>query len=295
MIYCVSDIHGELDKFERLLELIQFSDADQLYIIGDVIDRGAMGVDIVQKIMAVPNMTTLLGNHEQMCLDTLGPHNEYGARDLWRQNGGASTYRELLYHRTPHERNMILRFLAGLPDHLGIVVGTQKFHIVHGCPGADREARIWGRVSAESGSPYPDTVCVVGHTPTNFLTGRDDEDFRIWHGDGIIDIDCGCGHHRTEHRRLACLRLDDMAEFYVGGSGCGESGSLPAEELEPLDKQDLPASLQRDLDAYQKGLAEHIPYLDCLWCELYGSINSAQWSGEISEAQARYLREKYLF
>ena len=29
VIYCVSDIHGELDKFERLLELIQFSDADQ--------------------------------------------------------------------------------------------------------------------------------------------------------------------------------------------------------------------------------------------------------------------------
>lgn len=83
IIYCVSDIHGELDKFERLLELIQLSDADQLYIIGDVIDRGAMGVDILQKIMAAPNMTMLLGNHEQMCLDTLGPHNEYGARDLW--------------------------------------------------------------------------------------------------------------------------------------------------------------------------------------------------------------------
>ena len=26
MVYCVADIHGELDKFERLLELVQFSD-----------------------------------------------------------------------------------------------------------------------------------------------------------------------------------------------------------------------------------------------------------------------------
>ena len=240
MIYCVSDIQGELDKFERLLDLIQLSDSDRLYILGDVIDRGAMGVDILQRIMAAPNMTMLLGNHEQMCLDTLGAHNEYGARDLWRQNGGSPTYRELLYHRTPHERNMILRFLASLPDHLDIVVGTQKFNLVHGCPSSDRETRIWGRVSVESGSPYPDAICIVGHTPTNLLTGRDDEDFCIWHGDGIIDIDCGCGHLRTEHRRLACLRLDDMAEFYVGGSGCGESGSLPAEELEPLDEQDRP-------------------------------------------------------
>ena len=40
MIYCVSDIHGDLDKLERMMELIRFSDADHLYIIGDVIDRG---------------------------------------------------------------------------------------------------------------------------------------------------------------------------------------------------------------------------------------------------------------
>lgn len=41
MIYCVSDIHGELDKFERLLTLIQFSENDHLYVIGDAIDRCA--------------------------------------------------------------------------------------------------------------------------------------------------------------------------------------------------------------------------------------------------------------
>lgn len=219
MIYCVSDIHGELDKFERLLELICFSASDHMYIIGDVIDRGTMGVDVLWKIMNTPNMTMLLGNHEQMCLDTLGPHNEYGARDLWRQNGGMPTYRELLYHRTPHERNMILRFLAGLPDQLDVAAGERKFHLVHSCPGKDHDTRIWGRVNANSKSPYHDTICIVGHTPTNFLTGRDDEDFRIWHGDGIIDIDCGCGNRKAEHRCLACLRLDDMAEFYVGGTG----------------------------------------------------------------------------
>ena len=134
MIYCVSDIHGDLDKLERMMELIRFSDADHLYIIGDVIDRGVMGVDILRWIMAAPNMTMLLGNHEQMCLDTLGPKNEFGARDLWRQNGGMPTYRELLYHRMPTERGLILRFLAGLPDHLDLEVSRRKFHLVHGCP-----------------------------------------------------------------------------------------------------------------------------------------------------------------
>ena len=177
-----------------------------------------MGVDILRLVMDTPNMTMLLGNHEQMCLATLGPHNEFGARELWRQNGGSSTYRELLYHRTSHERNMILRFLAGLPDHLNIAVGGQKFHLVHGCPGADRDTRIWGRIKPEDRSPYPDAICIVGHTPVNFLTGVSDQPFRIWHGDGILDIDCGCGNRNAAYRRLACLRLDDMAEFYVGNT-----------------------------------------------------------------------------
>ena len=219
MIYCVSDIHGELDKFERMLALIRFSDVDHLYILGDVIDRGALGVDILRKIMDAPNMTMLLGNHEQMCLGTLGPNNEFGARDLWRMNGGSSTYRELLYHRIAQERNAILRFLSSLPDHLDLTVGGQKFHLVHGCPGADRDTRIWGRVGTDSRSPFPDTICIVGHTPTVFLTDRHDEDFSIWRGDGILDIDCGCGSMKAVHRRLARLRLDDLAAFYVGGAG----------------------------------------------------------------------------
>lgn len=36
-------------------------------------------------------------------------------------------------------------------------------------------------------------------------------------------------------------------------------------------------------------------YLDCLWDELYGSIDASQWGREISKEQADYLRQKYLF
>ena len=80
MIYCMADLHGERDFFLRMLEQIRFSDTDHLYILGDVIDRGTGGIDLLEQIMEAPNMTMLLGNHEQMCLSTLGPHNEFGAR-----------------------------------------------------------------------------------------------------------------------------------------------------------------------------------------------------------------------
>ena len=57
----------------------------------------------------------------------------------------------------------------------------------------------------------------------------------------------------------------------------------------------LPEYLQNDLDAYKKGLKEKSSLLDCLWGELYGSINCAEINeGSITHEHAQYLREKYL-
>lgn len=214
MTYCMSDIHGEADRFHAMLEKIKFSDQDTLYILGDVIDRFPGGVDILREIMSAPNMVMLLGNHEQMCLDTLGPYPVYGSKALWKQNGGNITYRELLYMCDPVVRRRIINYLLKLPDHLDIEVNGRRFHLVHGFPSEDAAVRIWGRPDSEKFIPMDGCTVIVGHTPTCYMTGNHQEVFRIWHGDGIIDIDCGCGI-RIENRRLACLRLDDMQEFYV--------------------------------------------------------------------------------
>ena len=50
----MSDLHGELHFFEQMLKQINFSSSDQLYIIGDVIDRGPAGVDLLAQIMDAP-------------------------------------------------------------------------------------------------------------------------------------------------------------------------------------------------------------------------------------------------
>ena len=58
----------------------------------------------------------------------------------------------------------------------------------------------------------------------------------------------------------------------------------------------LPDYLQHDLDAYKNGLKEHSTLLDCLWGELYGSINMAEISdGIITHEHADYLRKKFLY
>lgn len=73
-----------------------------------------------------------------------------------------------------------------------------------------------------------------------------------------------------------------------------ESG-IRETEREKSYEYGLPAYLQHDLDAYKDGLKNKSPILDCLWGELYGSINIAVINdGAITPEHADYLRQKYL-
>lgn len=64
MRYIVSDIHGCYDAYKALLEKIHFSDGDELYVLGDVVDRGPEPIKVLQDIMRRHNVTLILGNHD---------------------------------------------------------------------------------------------------------------------------------------------------------------------------------------------------------------------------------------
>ena len=73
-------------------------------------------------------------------------------------------------------------------------------------------------------------------------------------------------------------------------------GGIHQTEREQAFEYGLPDYLQHDLDAYKDGLKSHSGLMDCLWGELYGSINMAEISdGIITSEHANYLRKKYLY
>ncbi len=83
-----------------------------------------------------------------------------------------------------------------------------------------------------------------------------------------------------------------------------EKEGYPADTVKPsmqkLREQSyefgLPGYLQHDLDAYKEGLKSNSSLIDCLWGELYGSINTAEISEEaITHEHADYLRSKFLW
>lgn len=57
MLYVMSDIHGHLQRFESIMDQIKLGEGDHLFVLGDVIDIHPDGIQILQKLFRMPNVT----------------------------------------------------------------------------------------------------------------------------------------------------------------------------------------------------------------------------------------------
>ena len=96
------------------------------------------------------------------------------------------------------------------------------------------------------------------------------------------------------------MRCDNRIQKFVTrySSECLVGRELALEESfgQGLYECVLPEYLKHDLVVYLKGRNEGSQFLDCLWGELYSSINIAEIDDRaITHDQAQYLRNKYLW
>lgn len=226
MIYVLSDIHGREDRFDNILNQIDFNDADHLYILGDIIDRTPYGVHLLRRISRAHNMTMLLGNHEYMMLDAIDHPDDKHKQSLWQNsNAGYITWEKWKFC-THAFREEMLAFLRDLPINIELSYAGKEWLLVHGSPEImygprdyydyrdSRKFAVWHRLSESDVIPGNRTV-IFGHTPTCYYTGSNP--MSIYYGKQRIGIDCGCAY---KEGRLACFRLDDGKEFYSIDSKC---------------------------------------------------------------------------
>lgn len=97
MIYLVGDLQGCCKPLERLLQTIDFSPSrDQLYVLGDLVNRGPDSLGVLQRLRSLEGAATcLLGNHDLHLLavahgvrkphrsDTLDPILNAADREDW--------------------------------------------------------------------------------------------------------------------------------------------------------------------------------------------------------------------
>ena len=235
--YVMSDLHGCRKEFNQMLDLIQYStECDELWIVGDICDRGNESIPLLQQIADNPSMHIIFGNHdvwlEKYASDLILAKKDCGCIDMtedfvcWlHSNGGYSTADQFMDLSFPqcHDLRLYLEENRRFYQHLNI--HGRKFLLVHAGLGDEyftpdvrlsavpEGVLVWAHIGIDD-NPFNDTTMIVGHTPT-FCYGNEYSG-RIIHGknDTIYHIDCGCVYGKA----LGCLRLDDMQEFYVPSS-----------------------------------------------------------------------------
>jgi serine/threonine protein phosphatase 1 len=202
-IAAVGDIHGRLDRLDRVLE--RLPEGRTLLFLGDYIDRGPESRGVLQRLIGLSQVRTcvlLLGNHEEMMLDVLDDAYPGAERD-WLRNGGEATLRSYgvpsvrrLKEELPDEHR---GFLRALREHWE----TEEYVFVHagisaeGPQATDRSTKLWTRIDPSEAFGYGKTV-ICGHTPYRSpLRGPD------W-----ICIDTGCG--KLSSAPLTALLLPEM-------------------------------------------------------------------------------------
>lgn len=232
MTYVMSDLHGRYKQYIRMLETIRFSDEDELYILGDVVDRGPEPVRILLDMSMRANVYPILGNHEYMAeyllaklsteitddnCDTHFTAEDISALAGWLSDGGQTTL-EGFRRLSPDEREGILAYLTEFAPYEELTVGKNRFVLVHGgLADFDPDRPLWdyddyALVTEHTDYTrryYPDRYLITGHVPTGLIDPGCGG--RIYRANGHFAIDCGNGGGGT----LGCLRLDDLAEFYV--------------------------------------------------------------------------------
>lgn len=232
MVYLMSDIHGEYDKYISMLKAINFKDEDVLYILGDVLDRGPEPIKVLKDTSMRHNVYPIIGNHEIMAIDVLeellvevteGNYDKHINENIinklieWQQNGGDITLSQFK-NLSNEERFYLIDYLREFAPYEVIDINNKTYILVHSGLGNYKKSKALKEYSLEElafSRPnydkqlFDDTsiYIVSGHTPTLSITGKS----KIYHQNNNICIDCGA----TFGGKLACLRLDDMKEFYT--------------------------------------------------------------------------------
>lgn len=198
----IADVHGFYDKLKLLVDRIGSKD---LCFVGDLIDRGPNSKEVVSFVRD-NNYHCVLGNHEQMMIDSFYEDGYDEMTYLWVSNGGfetlqsyGMTVREYVSLKSDNNLPSVfisdVKWMETLPTyiHFGYVFDPVGNNLVvsHSAILPFWEERgshyrkddiIWGRDRIFDNVSVSGLINVFGHTPMRFVEKRNNQ----------VCIDLGC-------------------------------------------------------------------------------------------------------
>ncbi|HNE28605.1 MAG: metallophosphoesterase family protein [Saprospiraceae bacterium] len=216
-LLAISDIHGCAQTFQALLDQLDFSRSDTLFLLGDYINRGPDSRGVIDIILHLQHtgydVRCLRGNHEQMLLNSIqaagrGAAIRLETRELLDSFGVA---------RAADIPRIYLDWLHELPLYFNI----PGFFMVHAGlnfhrpdPLSDPDAMLWIRQWHHTLERdwLGDRLLIHGHTPQPDFQIR--EDLNGLDTLPILCIDCGCAFGQLPYGQLCAVDLNNRALFF---------------------------------------------------------------------------------
>ncbi|MEB3295026.1 MAG: metallophosphoesterase [Synechococcales bacterium] len=193
----IGDVHGHYDGLMRLMDAIAPGQADEIYFLGDLIDRGPRSCQVVEFVKR-NDYPCVLGNHEQMLLEAFPQGQVFGpALQAWLQSGGRATMASY------DDAETLLEHIAWLQT-LPIYIDLGDLWLVHAGvhpnipleqQGYSQFCWIRDEFHASARPFFRNKLIITGHTITFTFSGVIPGD--IVGGNGWLDIDTGAYHPKS--------------------------------------------------------------------------------------------------
>lgn len=216
--FAISDIHGCSKTLDALLEKISLNHADELYLLGDYIDRGPDSKGVIDLILGMRQdgykVHCLMGNHEEMFLQMVQaspetPLDFYPGLVETLDSYGCNHPRDI-----PEEH---LEFIYALDYYLEI----DEFLLVHGGlnfsaddPLKDHHAMLWARnwYNKVDKKWLAQRIILHGHTPTKI-----DDILRMYASMkdlSALTLDSGCVYEKTGMNQLTAFDMTNRHLYF---------------------------------------------------------------------------------
>ena len=218
-VYCISDIHNDSKSFKEMLNLIRFSSDDQMYILGDIFDRGLDPIGLYYEILKHDNIIAIKGNHD-----------DFLAKSIRNNSCESESHQAISKRLTSVDLKNLAEWIEQMPLYQELEINGKKFLLAHAetteIPSLKKDdfflqgEEMTCTFLREGVSGC---ISVIGHFPTDLIRYVMKElpvfPNVIWHNQykNVYCIDCGNGYRKNLKRavQLGCLRLNDMEEFYI--------------------------------------------------------------------------------
>lgn len=213
----VSDIHGCYKTFRYLVEKEwELTYDDELYILGDYIDRGPASKQVIDYILSLQNkgytVHTLIGNHEDMLLE--GQDDDLQFKN-WLINGGDTTLSSFGVNHPDEFHEDYKQFFSELAYYYEM----DKAFLVHAGfdfsepnPFNAYKSMLWIRDFQVDTRQLKNKFLIHGHTPIACETiqkGIDREST-------CINIDAGCVFNHIPGLGYLCgLNLNSFEAVFI--------------------------------------------------------------------------------